>query len=145
MRYCGKWRWASISPGSTSAAPWSSTGSERNRCGRREAGPAPGDAAGGVDGHGAAAVELHGLAQGNAGGIVAVGQHRAAHHPSGGRRVHGATRSSSRKRRMRSTLVRARARSVAAGWSIRSSNAARIASLVAPFTAKMNGKPNRLR
>ena len=109
------------------------------------------------------------------GGIVAEGQHRAADHPSvmpcthgvtrsrwpipladpagcwsSGwrsrmRRAHGATRSSMRNRRMRSTFARAAARSVSASLPIRASNAARIASFVAPFTAKMNGKPKRLR
>ena len=60
-------------------------------------------------------------------------------------RAHGATRSSMRNRRMRSTFARAAARSVSASLPIRASNAARIASFAAPFTAKMNGKPKRLR
>ena len=108
-------------------------------------GPAPSDAAGAVHGDRAAAVEQHRAPRRGGGGVGAVGQHRALHHPPANAGAHGATRSSRRNRRMRSTLARANARSVAGEWLIRSSNAARIAVLAAPFTAKMNGNPNRLR
>ena len=107
--------------------------------------PAPRNASPGGDGDGAAAVEPHRSLRADAGGIVAVGEHRAAHYPSAARPAHDATRSSRRKRRMRSTLASASARSVAGAWSTRVANAARIASLVAPLTAKMNGKPKRSR
>ncbi len=73
---------------------------------------------------------------------------RAAAQDSGcshGDRGHPATRSSMRKRRMRQTLSIALAYSATRSLSTRASKAARILSLEAPLTAKMNGMPKRAR
>ena len=105
---------------------------------------APDDASVAGDHDRAVAMESNRTFQSDDGGIVVVGQDRAADHAAVVRGAHGATRSSMRNRRMRSTLARAVTRSVSASLSMRASNAARIASFVAPFTAKNEGDPEAL-
>ena len=97
--------------------------------------PAPLDAAVHAHRDGAAAPVPNRALRPGDGGIVPVGQDRAENHPRGVHPAHGATRSSMRNRRMRSTFASAAACSRSASLPIRASKAARIASFVAPFTA----------
>ena len=79
---------------------------------------APGDAAVPGDHDRAAAIEPDRALRPDDGGIVAEGQHRAADHPPASRHVHGATRSSMRNRKIRSTFASAVACSVSASLPI---------------------------